>query len=130
MNKIVLSSFMFVTIFVTIQMVYVEAFNIGIAKDERVTFFNNLTVPLVVSCRDKDRIVEYETVDPGNGYSLKFTVFTLIPSSLWYCNFVWLREDHNFNIYVQKRDRCSRSGCVWYIKEEGPCKVGGECYKW
>ncbi|KAE9612680.1 putative plant self-incompatibility S1 [Lupinus albus] len=123
---------MLVAISMTLQMmVGVEAIDIGIAKDTSITMFNNISQPLTIHCKEKGYDDGFHTLSPGASYRFTITILRIFPRSLWFCSFNWTGAFHYFDIYVQKRDKgCGRHGCGWYIKKEGPCKIGGDCYPW
>ncbi|KAE9612682.1 putative plant self-incompatibility S1 [Lupinus albus] len=124
---------MLVTVYLTLQMmVGVETVDIGIAKDTSVTMFNNISQqPLTIHCQEKGYDDGFHNVSPGESYCINVGILKFVNKSLWFCSFNWTGAFHSFDIFVQKRDKgCTNHGCVWNIKKEGPCKIGGDCYPW
>ncbi|KAE9612777.1 putative plant self-incompatibility S1 [Lupinus albus] len=131
-NKIVLSLFMLVTMFVTMQIMDgVESFSFI----PRVKLYIQNRLPnlqLSFHCKDKYRDNGFHTLPPGKVYTFGFAVTPfIINRTQWFCLFSWDEESHYFDIYVQIRDSCGI--CVWTIQNSGPCKVyrsHSDCFSW
>ncbi|CAL0317262.1 unnamed protein product [Lupinus luteus] len=131
-NKSVLL-FMLLTMFVTSQMIGgVEA---SFHLETRVTMTNKLSEQLTLNCQDKNHNDGVHTLQPGESHRFKFLSDFFRSRSLWFCRFNWNGADHNFDIYIQKRDSCHDYECFWEINKEGPCLIDQvlkekKCYQW
>ncbi|CAL0317308.1 unnamed protein product [Lupinus luteus] len=131
-NKIVLLSFLLVTIFVTSQIMDgVESFSL--IRRAVVGIENKLpNLNLTFHCKDKYRDNGIHTLAPGEYYQFGFAVApSFINRTQWFCLFSWEGESHNFDIYVEVRDNCGY--CPWVIQKSGPCKYYSthvDCYQW
>ncbi|CAL0317156.1 unnamed protein product [Lupinus luteus] len=133
-NKFVLSWFMLVTIFVTLQMMDgVESFYL--IPKVHIGITNNLTgLELTLHCKDKTRDNGFHTLAPGEVYNFGFKIDIFLERTLWFCLFSWQGESHEFDIFVSKRD--DSKSCNWVIRKSGPCKLLDQsniienCYQW
>ncbi|CAL0317026.1 unnamed protein product [Lupinus luteus] len=114
------------------MMIRVKAFNVGFAKTIEVTLVNDISEPLTIHCKDKNHDDGVHTLKPDESHCFVLLT-TVVPKTLWYCNFNWTGTSHSFDIYVQKRDKCDEKHCFWNIKKDGPCNIGAPgtgCYPW
>ncbi|KAE9612778.1 putative plant self-incompatibility S1 [Lupinus albus] len=131
-KKIVLSLFMLVTIFVTLQIMdSVESFRF--IPRVKVGITNKLSnSQLSFHCKDKHRDNGFHTLAPNETYIFGFVITPIfINRTQWFCLFSWDGESHYFDIYVQIRDKCDI--CGWIIQKSGPCKYYTshlDCYSW
>ncbi|CAL0317312.1 unnamed protein product [Lupinus luteus] len=133
LNKIELSWFMLVTIFVTLQMMNsVESFNI--LPRANVVLINKLdNDELAFHCKDRVRDDGFHALSPNQKYSFGFTLDVILNRTLWFCSFEWQKQTHQFDIFIQMRDKCTT--CEWSIHQEGPCRFVPEtrsdiCFPW
>ena len=89
---------------------------------------------LDLRCKDKHHDLGLIKLNINQTYSFRFFPEYFIPTTLYFCHFVWSNGDHHFNIYVEERDfYCSHYRCSWEIIENGPCKIKPEsrqCFMW
>ncbi|ESW22890.1 hypothetical protein PHAVU_004G003400 [Phaseolus vulgaris] len=88
---------------------------------------------LAVRCKDKHNDFGVQYLNVGETFSFRFFPKYYYPSTLFFCQFVWLEGDYYFDIYVQDRDGyCHHNKCSWDIVAKGPCQTDGirECYGW
>ncbi|CAL0317254.1 unnamed protein product [Lupinus luteus] len=121
-------------ILVTLQMM-IGVVSGALFHQTNVTITNTLSQAVTIHCQDKDTDKGYHVLQPNAGYSLSFIPNPIFKRTLWYCSFGWTEEGHNFDIYVQKRDKCQNGICSWLITENGPCRVTNdpknpECFPW
>ncbi|CAL0317256.1 unnamed protein product [Lupinus luteus] len=121
-------------IFVTLQMMFGLVYG-ALIHHTKVTITNTMSQAVTIHCRDKNTDKGYHVLQPNVGYSLWFIPNPIFKRTLWYCSFDWTEEGHNFDIYVQERDKCQHRICSWLITENGPCRVTNypknpECFPW
>ncbi|CAL0328428.1 unnamed protein product [Lupinus luteus] len=88
---------------------------------------------LVIHCKDRVRDDGYHALAPDQTYTFGFTLDIILNRTLWFCNFTWQQESHDFDIFIQMRDKCT--SCNWLIFLRGPCRLIREtetkiCYIW
>ncbi|CAL0317257.1 unnamed protein product [Lupinus luteus] len=125
---------MSLTIFVTLQMMF-GLVSGAFFRHINVTIRNTMSQAVTIHCRDKDTNKGYHVLQPNAGYNFSLIPNPILKRSLWYCSFEWTEEDHIFDIYVQKRDKCEHDICSWVITEHGPCRViddpkNPKCFPW
>ncbi|KAE9612781.1 putative plant self-incompatibility S1 [Lupinus albus] len=104
-NNIVLSWFMLVTIFVTLQMI--DGVESSIISRANVAISNKLqNKDLIIHCKDRVRDDGYHSLAPNQRYIFGFTIDSILNRTLWFYRFIWVNEIHYFDIYIQKRDKC------------------------
>jgi len=85
-------------------------------------------------CKDKHHDLGLIKLNVNETYRFRFFPEYFIPTTLYFCHFVWSNGDHHFDIYVEKRDvYCTHNRCSWKILENGPCKINSEspqCFSW
>ncbi|KAG2383879.1 uncharacterized protein HKW66_Vig0256890 [Vigna angularis] len=138
MSKITAVGCLFLAIFVGVQL---KCILVGVqlkcGESVTVQITNRLNMRyLAVQCKDKHNDLGLQQLNVGETYSFKFEPQIILPTTLYFCHFVWLEGDHYFDIYVQTRDTfCSNKGstCIWDIFPTGPCctnKDPRQCYGW
>ncbi|XP_014524517.1 S-protein homolog 5-like [Vigna radiata var. radiata] len=135
MSKITAVGCLFLAIFVGVQLKCLES-GIALRMDAvTVQITNRLSERyLAVHCKDKHNDLGLHQLNVGETYGFKFYPELIFPTTLYFCHFTWLEEDHYFDIYVQKRDGyCNSDICAWDILPTGPCRTNKDprqCYGW
>lgn len=95
---------------------------------------------IVVHCRNKGKDLGARAILPGERFGFKFRV-NLRKTTTYTCIFSWPGNTRRFDIFRADRDDSSKSKyqvcyeCIWYIFEQGPCRIrrdGGSpfCFPW
>jgi len=126
---------LFLTIFFGVQLKYGMSGAALLPHKVRVEITNRLTDRhLVVKCKDKKNDLGVHQLNVGEKYSFTFLPSFFFRTTLYFCHFTWLEEDHYFDIYVEDRDtQCDHNVCSWEIFPNGPCRIlttGQKCFKW
>jgi len=126
---------LFLIIFLGVQLKYGVSGAPLLPTKVTVEITNRLTNKnLTVHCKDKNTDLGEHQINVGQTYSFSFFPKYFIPSTLYFCHFVWSEENHYFDIYVQSRDEyCTKNNCSWDIVATGPCKSNSairDCFPW
>lgn len=98
----------------------------------RVVIINDLqnNNDLILHCKSGDDDLDEHVLPHGNEYSFRFNK-SIFGTTQFFCGFNWKGGSKWFDIYIQKRDSCTR--CEWKIRESGPCLIHPHkeiCYPW
>lgn len=112
--------------------------NVTFPKQKRVVVTNDLggDLSLAMTCNsNKEGDLGLHVLPPHRSYEYDFRFSTAI-----YCNWKWTNVFHEFNIFVQPREKpqCTETTCTvsWSILPSGPCQFNPDtkkydfCFKW
>jgi len=134
-SKITLVFCLLLTIFLGVQLKCGESIAPLFPPKVTVVITNSLfNGILALHCKSKDNDLGVQHLNVEQSYSFSFFPNYFIPSTLFFCQFVWVGGNHFFDIYVETRDGyCHGNTCSWNIIGNGPCQwISGalKCFPW